>query len=88
MSTEPSDSSPLAAASPDASCMLCGCLLCQAAAVFGGQIEAGGAFAAAPSNAVQALLAPGTPHWGGGGLGTGGAVSYSFMEAAPPRLAR
>ncbi|WP_247882379.1 M10 family metallopeptidase C-terminal domain-containing protein [Azospirillum sp. TSA2s] len=36
-----------------------------------------------PASTVQALLATGTPRWGGGGVGSGATVTYSFLEQAP-----
>ncbi|RTR15536.1 matrixin family metalloprotease [Azospirillum griseum] len=43
----------------------------------------GGAFQGAVSASVAALVAPGTPRWGSGSVGTAATVTYSFMESAP-----
>ena len=65
----------------------CSCLLCSAAGWSAAPIAAGPDAQGAPQGAalstVSALLATGTPRWGGGGVGTGATVSYSFMEQAP-----
>ena len=83
MNTEPTDNMASSGLFLDASLAPCGCLACQAAAAALNSGAAPDAAAAPPSGTVQALLAPGTPRWGSGALGTGSSVSYSFMESLP-----
>lgn len=65
----------------------CSCLLCSAAgwsaAPLAGGLDAQAAPPGALSGTVAALLPSGTLRWGSGGVGSGAAVSYSFMEQAP-----
>ncbi|HYH36756.1 MAG TPA: M10 family metallopeptidase C-terminal domain-containing protein [Azospirillum sp.] len=65
----------------------CLCLLCNAAGwsaePIAAALDAQGAPQAASFATISTLLATGTPRWGSGGVGSGAAVSYSFMELAP-----
>lgn len=66
----------------------CFCLLCSAAGWSAAPIAAGpdpqGSQPQGASFAtISTLLASGTPRWGGGAVGSGATVSYSFMEQAP-----
>ena len=75
-------------APPVAPVPACSCLLCSAAGWSAAPIAAGpdpqGSQPQGASFAtISTLLAPGTPRWGGGAVGSGATVSYSFMEQAP-----
>ncbi|MBY6266494.1 protease (plasmid) [Azospirillum sp. 412522] len=74
---------------PSGSASVCSCLLCSSAGWSAPPIAAGLEPQGAPlqgaalSATISALLAPGTPRWGSGGIGSGATVTYSFMEQAP-----
>ncbi|MBK1840752.1 M10 family metallopeptidase [Azospirillum sp. YIM B02556] len=86
MTTTITDLSVSPAGVPAGIASTCSCLLCSAAGWSAAPIATGpepqGAPQGAASVTVSALLAPGTPRWGGG-VGSGATVSYSFMERAP-----